>query len=421
MPAIRTLPTGRAGPTKPVKTERTHLENQERAYVAASRRSDRSLEARVESAKRASAIHKQRTGREFKISEQIVQDEEMYEEQDDNMPFQYRGLAAHLQTTDPQFNARLSAFLQTQIGMRDMANSMNGANGMNFSYGYPGATQFTQFPQAIGAHQVQHNQPLQQVQNTPLPVRQTPYPTPRPQQQLGFSVQGSQPNHFSGHHRSMSYSIPKREPQPNAMHPSMSNQEFRRMSMPGAPSSQSPAVSPHTPLVHSAHSTPPSRPAYLSRHSSGHMTHMAISQSQQQTSISYSPQEYFPLTAQLPREAQGLMGSTLDQSNLMNSMMMAGSNNLTSTWFDFSQVTPTASNAPGHQLHPTREGLFSTIAPATLESQETKIFDDTFTADASTVTDTPTLGEIDNSAFADFTNEDFTNEDWSFLGRPVEQ
>lgn len=396
-----------------LQTERTHLENQERAYVAASRRSDRSLEARVESAKRASAIHKQRTGREFKISEQIVQDEEMYEEQDDNMPFQYRGLAAHLQTTDPQFNARLSAFLQTQIGMRDMAN------GMNFSYGYPGATQFTQFPQAMGLPQ--HNQPPQQAQN-PLPIRQAPYPNPRPQQQLGFSISENQPSHYSGHHRSMSYSVPKREPQPNAMHPSMNSQQFRRMSTPGAPSSQSPAMSPHTPLVHSAHSTPPSRPAYPPRHSSGHMPHVAMSpsqsQSQQQTSISYSPQEYFPLTTQLPREAQGLMGSILDQSNPMNSMMMAGSNSLTSTWFDFSQVAPTTSNAPGHQVHPTREGLFSTVAPAALESQETKFFDDAFTADASTVADAATLGEIDNSAFVDFTNDDFTNEDWSFLPHP---
>lgn len=397
------------------------MENQERAYVAASRRSDRSLEARVESAKRASAIHKQRTGREFKITEQIVQDEEMYEEQDDNMPFQYRGLTAHLQTADPQFNARLSAFLQSQIGMRDMANGMSG---LNFSYGYPGGSSFGQYPPGMAAPQAQHNQPLQQAQNPSMPIRQAPYPTPRPQQQLAFSGQGNQPGHYPSHHRSMSYSLPKTEPEPNAMHPSMS--QFRRMSTPGAPSSLSPAMSPHS--VHSAHSTPPSRPNYLQRHSSGHMTHIAVSQSQQQTAIAYSPQDYFPLTTQLPREAQGLMGSTLDPSNPMNSMMMAGSGNLTSSYYNFSQPMPTANNTPGHQIHPTREGLFSTVAPAALDaqSQEQKFFDDAFAADTTNVADTATPADADSSMWDDFTtnvdfnsNDEFTaNDGWQF-GEPL--
>ena len=59
-------------------------EHQERAYVAASRRSDRSLEARLRSALMASDVHKQRTGRAFRITEEIVAGGEMYEEQDDS-------------------------------------------------------------------------------------------------------------------------------------------------------------------------------------------------------------------------------------------------------------------------------------------------------------------------------------------------
>ncbi|KAK3623803.1 hypothetical protein LTR22_024231 [Elasticomyces elasticus] len=47
MPPLRTSMS-----SKPMKMERTHEENQERAYIAASRRSDRGLEARVESARR---------------------------------------------------------------------------------------------------------------------------------------------------------------------------------------------------------------------------------------------------------------------------------------------------------------------------------------------------------------------------------
>ncbi|OQN95103.1 hypothetical protein B0A48_18887, partial [Cryoendolithus antarcticus] len=98
MPAVRTMPS------KPVKTERTHEENQERAYIAASRRSDRSLEARIESARRASEIHKRRTSRSLRVTEADVINEEMYEEEDDDLPMQYRRLTAHLQTQNADFD-----------------------------------------------------------------------------------------------------------------------------------------------------------------------------------------------------------------------------------------------------------------------------------------------------------------------------
>ncbi|KAK6394849.1 hypothetical protein LTR81_026217, partial [Elasticomyces elasticus] len=75
---------------KPIKMERTHEENQERAYIAASRRSDRGLETRVVSVKRASEIHKQRTGRSLRVNEQDVMNEEIYEEERDDLPAQHR-------------------------------------------------------------------------------------------------------------------------------------------------------------------------------------------------------------------------------------------------------------------------------------------------------------------------------------------
>lgn len=75
------------------QSERSPSENKERAYVAASRRGDRSIEARVESAKAASKIHFERTGKRLKISEEIVRKEEMYEEEDDHLPMAYRNVA----------------------------------------------------------------------------------------------------------------------------------------------------------------------------------------------------------------------------------------------------------------------------------------------------------------------------------------
>ncbi|CAG8449471.1 10505_t:CDS:2 [Diversispora eburnea] len=64
--------------------ERTHEENQERAYIAASHRGDRSMEARIESARKASEIHKKRTGKALRITPEDVRNEEMYQEINEN-------------------------------------------------------------------------------------------------------------------------------------------------------------------------------------------------------------------------------------------------------------------------------------------------------------------------------------------------
>ncbi|XXH02005.1 hypothetical protein Hte_008370 [Hypoxylon texense] len=134
MPATDRLP--------PVKTERSHEENQERAYIAASRRADRSLEARVQSARQASEIHRRRTGRGLKVSEEIVLKEEMYEEEEDDLPRHYRYLTSHLQTNSPDMNNRVNAYITTQTAMATMAR-YNEVNRL-FSESFPSATAFQQ-------------------------------------------------------------------------------------------------------------------------------------------------------------------------------------------------------------------------------------------------------------------------------------
>lgn len=89
-----------------------------RAYIAASRRSDRSLEARLESARRASEIHKKRTGRALRVTEQDVLNEEMYEEEDDDIPFAYRRMTAHMQIDNPEFHRKFQAYMATQMESR---------------------------------------------------------------------------------------------------------------------------------------------------------------------------------------------------------------------------------------------------------------------------------------------------------------
>ena len=139
---------------------------QHKAYIAASRRSDRSLEARVESARRASEIHKRRTGRTLRITEQDVINEEMYEEEDDNLPMQYRRLTAHLQTGSADLNRRLAAYLTNQVAMRNAAEQI-----ANRPYG-----------QQYNNHAIPYNQPRQnmfQSATTPSSYRKAPYSSPR--------------------------------------------------------------------------------------------------------------------------------------------------------------------------------------------------------------------------------------------------
>jgi len=125
-----------------LQSGRSHEENQERAYIAASRRADRSIEARVQSARMASEIHKRRTGRAFKVSEEIVLKEEMYEEVEDDMPRAYRNLTAHLQTGSPELNMRVNAFVAARTATSAAASRYHEINRL-FSEAFPRTNNFS--------------------------------------------------------------------------------------------------------------------------------------------------------------------------------------------------------------------------------------------------------------------------------------
>lgn len=78
------------------------------AYVAASRRHDRGIPARLESARRASELHKRRTGRALKITESAVMNEDMYEEDDGS---HFSRLIFRLQMQNAAFEQNIAAHL----------------------------------------------------------------------------------------------------------------------------------------------------------------------------------------------------------------------------------------------------------------------------------------------------------------------
>ena len=171
--AARRRPTRSLDSLNCVQIKRSHEANQERAYVAASRRADRSLEARVQSARAASEIHKRRTGKGFKITEEIVLKEEMYEEEEDETPRPFRLLAAHLQTKSPYFNQRINAFLTNRVAMATL-NHQREVERM-FAQQFPNAQQVSQrLHQSIYYQSMQLRDPRDQQSDhtspgTPIP------------------------------------------------------------------------------------------------------------------------------------------------------------------------------------------------------------------------------------------------------------
>ncbi|KAL8767126.1 MAG: hypothetical protein Q9209_006288 [Squamulea sp. 1 TL-2023] len=344
MPPQRSIP-----PSKAIKTERTHEENQERAYIAASRRSDRSLEARVESARRASEIHKRRTGRSLRVTEQDVVNEEMYEEEDDDLPLQYRRLTAHLQTGSADFNRRLSAYLTNHVAMR---SALDQAITNSYAQQYPNAPQFA------------HNQPAMY----PSPfVHQgmTPVQSPQSFMQPPFPLADNAnfrpptgPVSSTGHHSPNTYVQSPTISSPVEVPDQRKSSTHSKSASPVAVRTpQSLHARPSLPHLATSHqpphdSTAPQVP-----------TPMQPQQVPPTPTSMYSPQDLGPLTTSLPPESQMLLGSTLDLKDPMNSILMGGNDGFAQSYW----ASASGSATKPRNFHPSYDGMSATLAPSALD------------------------------------------------------
>jgi hypothetical protein len=319
------------------------------AYIAASRRSDRSLEARIESARRASEIHKKRTGRALRVTEQDVINEEMYEEEDDDLPTQYQRLNAHLHTTSVMFNKKLHDYIATQHGVRNMFMSQY-QNPSFQQYGGQFSPNTATFPQAnnwlnpsmMPPQQFNPASPQQGVTQQSQPVGNT---IGAPQQ--GFRSSPYQiPQRLNSHQRSLSIQLPQ---SPGTFNPSSQSapggittpqDSFRRMSLPShAVEKQSQAGSDghsRATTAQSPHQSASSQTA-SPKSASGQVTPQLHQDSDASTSYPFSAAGYpfssqvlssNPLTMSMPPESQQFVGSVLDPNDPRTALFMAGSDNL---------------------------------------------------------------------------------------------
>ncbi|KAF2084490.1 hypothetical protein K490DRAFT_68611 [Saccharata proteae CBS 121410] len=363
MPPVRTVSAA-----KPMKTERTHEENQERAYIAASRRSDRSLEARIESARRASEIHKKRTGRALRVTEQDVVNEEMYEEEDDDLPAQYRRLTAHLQTNSVDFNRKLQAYLATHHAGRQalMDPSMMGF----FGQGYPNAPNFA--PQTMPQSQMQQQMlPPQMVHRSPQSFRSSPYPVP-PQ---GFKA--------AQHQRSQSFAAPQelhaQQQQAPVRADSKSPEEQRRASLPAQSVAQpvrSPSGSPTATRPGSSRSnTDFAANSTQAAQAQGTPTSCAQQPAQQQGQhmpFTFTPHMPFhfdpsaqnmnfsPFSMALPTESQQMLAPTMDPTDPSTPMFMQSGDMMSQPFYSYN---PNPSSKSRLQ-NPSTQGMHQTLAPS---------------------------------------------------------
>lgn len=354
------------------------------------------MEARVESARRASEIHKRRTGRSLRVTEQDVVNEEMYEEEDDDLPMQYRRLTAHLQTTNADFDRRLAAYLTNHVAMRTALGAA-----VSDSYVHPQYTNAPQFANQMS----QYSQPQPQYPNPMLPPQMVAR-SPQSFRQSPYAMPGQQDYRPNFHNRPASIAAPQELHgfQQNFNSPQSPitpfKQEDRRMSLPvhgiqpvGQAQAQQTAqpISPPSisrtssstslanlkheaaqqGLVNGQSSSPKQeRPASASRQQSRPQMKIPNFPSPFPASFgNYSSNDSNPLpfTTTLPNESQQLLGPSLDPNDPFTAMLLGNQEYRPQQSF-YSYNPNGSSKSKGLSSPSGYDGMNQTLAPGMLDT-----------------------------------------------------
>jgi hypothetical protein len=248
----------------------------------------------------------------------------MYEEEDDDLPLQYRRLTAHLQTGSADFNRRLAAYLTNQVAMRSAMEQMVN-NPYPPQYGNP---QYPHTPQSM--FQSPMMPPQNQTHSPRQSYRAAPYPSPH------------QNNFRQMHARAYSMTVP---PSGQSNRPGI---DTRRMSTPG--NAQHPGV------------------PQINTNGSPDSDYM------RQTQSATLPNGQFPMwpnvspfTTTLPPESQQMLGPAMDLNDPFQAQLMSGAENFTNVaGYPWGNVPHGIKGMP---VHPSAwPGMSATLAPSALVS-----------------------------------------------------
>ena len=281
----------------------------------------------------------------------------MYEEEDDDLPMQYRRLTAHLQTGSADFNRRLSAYLTNHVAMR---SALDQAITNSYAQQYPNAPQFA------------HNQNMypspfagQSVPPQPSPATfSQPYPSPgTPGYRPGHQVRSASISHDTS-----IYSPSMPAPSPVQTLPDM---DRRRTSSSSKSSSHSPTGGPATPQSMHIRPALPQTSSTVNVKQEGQRSQQMKAPPQQSPVVQQHPvgginglPNISPFTTSLPTEAQMLLGSALDPNDPFTSMLMAGNENLPQS--HNYNLSPSTFQKP-RSFNQTYDGMSATLAPSALD------------------------------------------------------
>lgn len=257
----------------------------------------------------------------------------MYEEEDDDLPLQYRRLTAHLQTGSADFNRRLAAYLTNQVAMRSAVEQM-GQHTYNQQYGQP-QTQYNQPRPNMFQPSIQHQSHM------PHPgmsgYRQVPYPSPH------------HPGFRQAHGRAYSTAAVPTTKVATPPTPVSLAMDHRRMSTPAVPQTS----------IETANIKPD--PDYMRQ-----------TQSAQMPQGHFNPywQDMTPFTTSLPPESQQMLAGApaLDSNDHFGTGLMNGADQFVSSsyypWIHGHDMHHGMKPMPYPQM--SAQGMAATLAPAAL-------------------------------------------------------
>lgn len=290
----------------------------------------------------------------------------MYEEEDDDLPMQYRRLTAHLQTSNADFDRRLAAYLTNHVAMRTALGQAVSAQ----SQGYINAAQFANQGSSAGHQQAAFapQNPMGPPSNwSPNAFRQTPYSSPYHNRSNSISATPSGavvPKSPSQSMDSAAAAEAQRRSSLPAHHMAANqngqiwnrrNKSIHNLKLENLPS----------PQAHGMSSTLNSNDSNMVSPQSYHQRQVKPSELPAAfDTSSFNPMSGafggMPFSTSLPLESQQLLGGAFDANDPMSAMLMGGQ-------FDANQAYSEDGMPIKSEMH-AYGGMDQTLAPSALDT-----------------------------------------------------